>query len=79
MQQAKSSTDANSRVTVLFVLLLLSIVLVVVMTVLFYRRRVKMEENKFIIENAHLVGEPIRGTMEEVGFVDEADLEDVLL
>jgi hypothetical protein len=79
MQQPQSAMDANSHVAILFVLLLLSILMVAVAAVMVYRMRERMQANKFIIENSHMEEEPFRGTMEQVGFVDESELEDVLL
>ena len=44
-----------------------------------YRMPGRMEKNKVFIEHSHMEEEPYKGTMEQVGFVDQAELEDVLL
>jgi hypothetical protein len=80
-QQTQSATDTKNFRVLLFIsiFLVVSVVLVAVASVVTYRMPGRTEEDKLFIENSHLEEEPCRGTMEEVGFVDQAELEDVLL
>jgi hypothetical protein len=88
-----ASGQVGDFVVLLFttIFLIVSVVLIAVGSVVMYRTPGRMEKNKLFIEKSHMEknrlfndkshqeDEPLRCTMEEVGFVDEAELEDVFL
>lgn len=79
--RTQQPTDTKRFMVLLFtfIVLVVAVVLIAVARVVMYRMPGRLERDKLFIKNSHMGEEPYRGTMEEVGFIDQTELEDVVL